>query len=130
MHKLIVSSLALAGFGLLLSSPAAALSVTITGPTDIWVPFGECVNASWSASTSGTVETYDWAFDGSLVSSTSSYSRTFCSPGLDYATSSDHTLEIWVEGGGQADYDSHHVHVIYQAGDENGDCGFQIVCDP
>lgn len=108
----------------------AALTVTINGPSSIFVPFDECVSGTWTTSTSTGVSTWDWTFNTTQVSTSSSYSRTFCSPDLSYVTSEFHTLGVWVTGGGQAAFDSHSLRVIFQAGQSGGPCGVQIICDP
>jgi len=118
MRKISTCSLALVTLLALITIPAHALSVTINGAEDVFVPYGDCVNVTWTASTVGTVETYDWAFEGSQVSSASSYTRQICSPNKSYPTADFSSVELWVTGGGQAAYDSLTVHIIYE-----GACG-------
>ena len=109
----------------------AALTVNINGPSTLWVPYNQCVTGTRTTSTNMGVSTWDWTFDTTQVSTSSSYSRTYCSPNLTYATSEFHTLGVWVTGGGQAAFDSHSLRVVFQAGQEGGGgCGVQIICDP
>lgn len=110
-----------------LAMPASALTVTVTGPDPVWVPFGECVWATWT--TTSSYQTYDWTFDSAQVGTASSYSKRFCSPELDIATSDWHAVAVYVTSSGAAAYDDLAFNVIYQAGDENGPCGFQAWCD-
>lgn len=108
----------------------AALIVHINGPSQIWVPYGQCVSASWSAGANMAVSTYSWTWDSQQVSTSSGYGRTFCSPELDYATAELSTLGLYATGGGYGVYVSKSVNVIYEAGNENGGCGTQIICWP
>lgn len=110
-----------------LALPASGLTVTVTGPDPVWVPFGECVWATWN--TTSSYQTYDWTFDSQQVGTASSHSEEFCSPMRDIATSDWHTVAVYVTSSGSAAYDDLTFNVIFQAGDENGPCGFQAWCD-
>jgi hypothetical protein len=56
---------------------------TISGPTYVGA-FSGCTTTTWTASATGGTSpyTYQWTWNGSSVSTTSSYSRTVCSGGI------------------------------------------------
>lgn len=92
---------------------ASAASVDISGPTNLWVPYGGCVQASWSSSASFSPSFTEWSWNGSVVSTAGAYSRWFCSPNLDYATNEFATLSVYVSNGATSAYDSLHLNVVY-----------------
>lgn len=127
------SALVLGALILALAAPppaAATVSVTINGPSDEWVSYGQCYLATWTATTSKPIQTYSWSWDGVFVSSNSSYSYLFCSPQDSCVSSEYHGIELVVLAtDGDGGYDSHSVRVLYEAGlPETGGCGVQICC--
>ena len=113
------------------AAPAeATVSVTINGPTNVWVPYGQCQLATWTATASKPVQTYSWSWDGVFVTSNSSHSVYFCSPEQSCVSSEHHGIELVVLAtDGDGGYDSASVHVLYEAGlPGSGGCGTQICC--
>lgn len=105
------------------AAPAAAFSVTIQGPSDVFVPYGGCTWATWNASSSSPISSYDWTLDSVRVSTTSSYSHQFCSPGLDWYSREGHTIALYATSNGHGDYASKPFEVHYE-----GRCGPEIFC--
>jgi hypothetical protein len=121
----------LAALTLALGSIAPALAVTITPDFhSVWVPWEQCVQVSVSTTQSYT--TYEWTYDGTISGSSQNFTvpEQYCNPGFDYTWYEDHTVAVYVTGGGQASYDSLPYTVYYEPGNENGGCGTQIICDP
>lgn len=100
---------------LVLAAPAiaSAASVDITGPTNLTVPYDNCVQATWNANASFSPTFTEWSWNGSVVSTAGSYSRWFCSPNLDYATNEFATVSVYVSNGSTSAYDSLNVNVVY-----------------
>jgi hypothetical protein len=115
---------------LLVAIAAKPVAAAISGPDTIWVPYDQCVTTTWTASTSFPSPTYQWTWDSYTVGTGSSYSRQVCHPGPTSAYSEWYGLAVWVSSGTQGAYDEQTIHYIFQAGDENGPCGFQIICEP
>ena len=127
------TALALGALIVALTAPppaAATVSVTINGPSSIWVPYGQCQFATWTATTSKPIQTYSWSWDSVFVSSNSGYSEVFCSPEDSCVSSEYHGIELVVLAtDGDGGYDSHSVSILYEAGTpETGGCGVQICC--
>lgn len=56
-------------------------AVTINGPSSVWVPAYTCTTATWTSSVSGGTPpyvSYQWKYNGIVVGSGTSYSRTYC----------------------------------------------------
>lgn len=126
----LVIVLAMVALPLALAAPAAAFTMSIDGPGNVWVPYNRCVNATWNASSTSSIDTYDWTWDSQQVSTASSYSEYFCSPSLEHISTEYHTIALYATSGGFADYDSKEITVIYEAGEGDTGCGTQIICDP
>lgn len=107
---------------------AYALAISIQGPTTVWVPYGQCASATWTTSPS-SLDSYSWTWNGNIVSTSSSYGNTWCSPELDYVTTDNGTLAVYGTLNGSGDYASEYIRVIFEAGDDEGGCGTQIICE-
>lgn len=105
------------------AAPAAAFSVSIQGPSNVYVPYGGCTWANWSAWSSSPISTYDWTLDGLRVSTSSGHSELYCSPGLDWYSADNHTIALYATSNGYGDYDSLGFAVHYE-----GRCGTEIIC--
>lgn len=90
----------------------------MSGPSRILVPYNECVTATWTVSPTH-YDSYSWTFDSSTVSSSTSYSRTFCSPGVPEMTTDLHTVVVTGTNNGVNENDSTWVIVDYF-----GDCEY------
>jgi hypothetical protein len=91
---------------------APPLSVSISGPTLVTVESGFCEWATWTASVSGGTPSYSyqWRYDGVVVSTGSSYSRKYCS--LGYYQHFNDTVSVTVnDSGGQSDSASKTVYI-------------------
>lgn len=56
-------------------------AVSITGPSSVWVPAYSCTTKTWTSSVSGGTPpyvSYQWKYNGIVVGSGTSYSRTYC----------------------------------------------------
>lgn len=105
------------------AAPAAAFTFTIQGPSNVFVPYGGCTWATWTASSSGPISSYDWTLDGVQVSTSNSYSHRFCSPHLDWYSREGYTIALYATGGGHGHYESLPFEVHYE-----GRCGDEIFC--
>lgn len=93
-------------------------SVTISGPTSVFVSAFGCANATWTSSVSGGSPpfTYQWKYDGASVGSGTSYTRTYCN---SFPTPFDRlffdtlTLDA-TDSEGVVGTDTHNVNVIYE----------------
>jgi hypothetical protein len=97
------------------SCPAPPCSVTITGTTYEYFTNYSCRSKTWTANvTNCTPSTYQWTYNGSVVGSGSTYTRTIC--GYD----ASFTLDVTVNSSAT---DSHYVTVdtyICECGPCNG----------
>jgi hypothetical protein len=99
------------------SCPPVPCSVTITGTTYEYFTNWGCRSRTWTANVSScTPSTYQWKYDGTVVGSGSTYTRSIC--GYD----SSFTLDVTVNGSAT---DSHFVSV-YTDICECGPCNGQI----
>lgn len=120
-----VSTLGLLTFGLVVAAAVASqLSVSISGPGTLSVPYEGCTTATFTANPSGPVSYYDWTFNSYQVGNGSSYSHTFCNANYGWAYSEDHNVAVYVSGNGQAAFASMNVHVVYASA-----CGTQVICE-
>lgn len=96
--------------------PVQPCSVTITGTSYEFFTTLGCRTRTWTANVSGcTPSTYQWKYNGTVVGTGSTYSRSIC------PSHSSFTLDVTVNG---TAYDSHYVEVYYDdgGGDPSG-CG-------
>lgn len=107
---------------LLLAAPASALTVTITGPDYVLVPYGQCAGGTWGTNPS-SLEEWDWTWNSQQVGSNSTYYRQWCSPNLDWYTYDSGTLGVYGQSGGYADADTKSIEIHYE-----GRCGEEIWC--
>jgi hypothetical protein len=97
------------------SCPPPPCTVTITGTDYEYFSSSDCRTRTWTANVSGcTPSTYQWKYNGGVVGSGSTYTRSLCS----YLGSFN--LEVTVNG---TAYDSHYVQVDTC---ECGPCNGQI----
>jgi|GEM_PF-3711610 len=96
--------------------------VDIQGSDHIYVPYNDCVTATWTASPTH-YDSYSWSWDGNTAGSGTSFSKTFCSPNLTYVTQDSHTLGLSATNNGVTETDSLWVRVTYLSA-----CGTQIMC--
>jgi len=89
------------------------LSVNISGPAYVTVPYGTCVSATWSTTSNHPLTSYQWTWNSSVVGTASTYSRTFCSHAT-YTYGANYSLGVtgWDSYGNSA-ADSQNVHVTY-----------------
>lgn len=68
------------------SCPAPALNVTMSGPSSATFTTATCSTQTWSASPSGgtTPYSYNWYYNGTLVGTGTSYSRSVCYNHADF----------------------------------------------
>jgi len=93
-------------------------TVTISGPTSVWVPAYACASASWTSSVSGGSApfTYEWKYDGVVVGSGTSYARTYCNsfPTFNDRFFSDTITLNVTDSEAAVGTDTHAVSVIYE----------------
>lgn len=66
-------------------------AVSIIGPSSVWVPAYSCTTKTWTSSVSGGTPpyvSYQWKYNGIVVGSGTSYSRTYCN---NFPTINDRT---------------------------------------
>jgi hypothetical protein len=96
-------------------APPPSCSVTITGTDYEYFTTTGCRSRTWTANVSGcTPSTYQWKWNGSVVGSGSTYTRSLC------AGNSTNTLDVTVNG---TAYDSHTVILEYERLDSCGTNG-------
>ena len=100
------------------SCPAQPCTVAITGTSYEFFSTSSCRSRTWTANVSGcTPSTYQWKYNGAVVGSGSTYTRSICS----YLGSFN--LEVTVNG---TAYDDHSVTVEYEPSDP--ECGVSKIC--
>lgn len=119
---------AVAVVALVLAAPAQAVQIT-PDFSMVWVPWDDCVQVT--VGTTQSYSTYEWTYDSIIVGHSSSYSApTICNNGLSYTSYEDHSIAVYVTGGGSASYDSVSYTVYHEPGTpEYGGCGTEIICE-
>lgn len=124
------SLLLVAAAAVALAFAAPAMAVQITPDFSmVWVAWNDCVMVT--VGTTQSYSTYEWTYDGAISGHSSSFSSPYyCNPGDWHTSSEDHTIAVYVTGGGSASYDSLSYTVYFEPGtEEYGGCGTEIICE-
>jgi hypothetical protein len=112
------------------STACRTLTVSIaSGPSSLFVPYGQCINATWTASANLPGTSFTWRWNGSVVGSGSSYTRQICSTNPSSTFSQNNTLSLAGTNSGQSASASRVVSVTFEGFSDPCECP-PLPCEP